>query len=148
MKSTFLLGSLVALAMAGCASTTKQADTMLMTEAELHNSGAQVLKDADGYWSAVKRVSPRYPLKQVQNGVSGCVELEYRIGSDGKMDGYRVVRAFPGDVFVDAVVDAMKQTRWQPTAENTAREPVVTTIQLDLWLEGFETSGYRENCGG
>lgn len=139
----------MALAMAGCASTTKQADTMLMTEAELHNSGAQVLKDANGYWKAVKRVPPVYPPKQIQNRVSGCVKLEYRIGSDGKMDGYRVVKAFPGDVFVDAVVESMKKTRWQPTAENAAREPVVTSIQLDLRLENSSVSkeAFDEVCG-
>lgn len=64
--------------------------------------------------------------------ISGCVEFSLTIGSDGNAVNPTIIKAFPDGVFDVQAARAIKQWKWAQTAENSNKQPVVTTIQHDF----------------
>lgn len=65
-------------------------------------------------------VQPSYPLDALRNNVEGKVELEFRIGDDGRVRDVRVLSAEPVGVFDQAAILALRQWRFAETSAPTA----------------------------
>jgi len=57
-------------------------------------------------------VPARYPIDALRGGVTGKVDLEFRIAADGSVRDVRVIRAQPTGVFEQAAVAALRQWRF------------------------------------
>ena len=57
-------------------------------------------------------VSPSYPTSALRDGVTGKVDLDFRIGADGSVQDVRVLAARPAGVFEQAAVAAIRQWRF------------------------------------
>lgn len=84
------------------------------------------------YWIVDKKVAPKYPLLAAKKRMSGCVEFLLVIDSNGKALKPEIIKEFPEGVFGVPAYKAIKKWSWKPTLSNTARMPVLTTIQLDF----------------
>lgn len=56
-------------------------------------------------------VQPRYPSDALRSGITGRVDLEFRVDTDGKVRDVRVLDAQPAGVFDRAAIAALQQ--WQ-----------------------------------
>jgi protein TonB len=86
----------------------------------------------ENYWVVDRMVVPRYPVTAGKNGISGCVEFTLIIDVDGKPQNMAVIKSFPGSTFNKKAYEALRKWRWAPSASNTQKQPVLTTIQLDF----------------
>ena len=84
------------------------------------------------YWIVERKVAPEYPADAGKNGISGCVEFTLLIDGDGKPQNLTVVKSFPGSTFNRKAYEALRKWQWTPGADNTQKQPVLTTIQLDF----------------
>jgi peptidyl-prolyl cis-trans isomerase A (cyclophilin A) len=78
--------------------------------------------------------SPEYPMDAKKAGVSGLVELEARIGTDGTIEDLKVV-AGPQPL-QQAAVDAVKTWRYRPFLLNGQPVEVRTVINVIFTLDG------------
>lgn len=62
----------------------------------------------------LKRVEPDYPADAARSGKTGYVELEYKVGADGKVESVSVLDAQPRRVFERAAIKAVKQWEFEP----------------------------------
>lgn len=73
------------------------------------------LKVSAGVMAAllIHRVQPDYPTVAIAMGLSGTVELQARIGTDGTVQELEVVSGNP--ILARAAIEAVQQWRYQPT---------------------------------
>ena len=57
-------------------------------------------------------VQARYPMDALRNGVTGRVDLDFRIAADGSVRDVRVLHAQPAGVFEQAATAALRQWRF------------------------------------
>lgn len=127
-----------------CSSNTK--DEKIDTQF-LDLSGDEYSELVSGYWVITERVAPQYPASAARNRVSGCVDLVVGIGSEGRVEGYKIRSSYPKGVFDDYAVAAVGQWRWKATEENVDRTPVVAALRLDFTTEMNPSDPrYLENC--
>ncbi|MFB2726618.1 energy transducer TonB [Shewanella mangrovisoli] len=86
------------------------------------------------YWVTLKRQEPQYPMDAARDGISGCVELVVGIKSNGRSGGYKVKKSYPEGVFDNYAAAALAHWRWKATDKNSAKVPVLTTIQMDFMI--------------
>ncbi|HEX4004493.1 MAG TPA: energy transducer TonB [Candidatus Acidoferrales bacterium] len=88
------------------------------------------LKVSAGVMAAllVHRVQPDYPALAIAMGLSGTVELQARIGTDGTVQELEVVTGNP--ILARAAVQAVEQWRYQPTRLNGQPVEVETHITV------------------
>ncbi|AOT11142.1 energy transducer TonB [Pseudoalteromonas luteoviolacea] len=100
-------------------------------------------KDVELYWYNTKHVAPVYPSSAAMKGISGCVEFEFVISSEGKATDIETIKSIPGTRFISAAKKALRQFKWQPAESNKFAQPVRTTAEI-----GFSTdlSKSVENC--
>ena len=72
-------------------------------------------------------MKPIYPAKQRDAGVSGNVEIDARLGTDGMLKDFRLTAAADPD-FVNALVDALHQ--WQYTQTRLDGVPVEVAMHV------------------
>lgn len=77
-------------------------------------------------------VKPAYPPLARQARVSGTVELEAVIGTDGRLKELRVKSGNP--LLVPAAIDAVRQWVYQPTVLNGEPVEVLTTVLVNFIL--------------
>jgi periplasmic protein TonB len=77
-------------------------------------------------------VAPVYPRIAQTAQVQGIVILEAIIGTDGRVDGVRVLRSVP--LLDEAAIAAVKQWRYTPTLLNNVPVPVLMTITVKFHL--------------
>lgn len=65
---------------------------------------------------AISTPAPSYPEDANRNGISGEVQVEFTVGTDGAVTAARVLRATPPRVFDRAALSAVKRWRFQPVA--------------------------------
>ncbi|WP_299807458.1 energy transducer TonB [uncultured Shewanella sp.] len=126
-----LLFALFVLATIGCQTTEKtvNVDNYL-------NLTTEDKKDAlKQYWTITKRVEPQYPIQAAIDRLSGCVELLFGINELGRVSGYQVKNSYPEGVFDQYAAASLTQWHWQSTPENTAKQPVLSTIKLQFMVE-------------
>ena len=80
----------------------------------------------------LRRVEPVYPQIAKQMRVSGAVELEGVIGTDGHIRELRVVSGHP--LLTRAALDAVSQWTYAPTRLNSDLVEVITTITVIFHL--------------
>ena len=88
-----------------------------------------------GYWLVNKKVAPKYPQQAKTQRISGCVEFSLTIDSNGKALNPTIIKAFPEGVFDVQATRAINKWQWIPTATNSNRQPVATTIQHDFVIK-------------
>lgn len=74
----------------------------------------QSVGDADGPAALLMRVEPRYPTWAASNEMPGWVVLAVTIGEDGSVTDARVLDGWPGDLFHEVAIDAVRQWRYLP----------------------------------
>jgi len=80
----------------------------------------------------VSRVEPVYPVMAQQMHVSGTVELEALIGTDGRIRELKVKSGPP--LLVRAAVDAVRQWLYEPTLLNGDPVEVIQPITVRFSL--------------
>ncbi len=75
---------------------------------------------------------PEYPPLARIARVQGTVRLKAVIGKDGEIEEVKVIEGRP--LLVNAVMDAVKQWRYQPTLRNGKPVKVVTEIDINFSL--------------
>lgn len=63
---------------------------------------------------ATRRVAPDYPQQALQNLVSGWVEMEFTVATDGSVRDVTVIESEPRRTFDAAAVAAMRRYRYEP----------------------------------
>jgi protein TonB len=88
------------------------------------------LKVSQGVMAAllIHRVQPDYPALAKAMGLSGTVELQARIGTDGTVQELEVVSGNP--ILAQAAVEAVQQWRYQPT--RLSGEPVEVETHITV----------------
>ena len=72
------------------------------------------LSEVDHPPYAIVQVPPFYPITARAKGVEGKVELIFVVRSDGSVDSIEVLSSSPGDTFVKAAINAVKQWKFKP----------------------------------
>lgn len=80
----------------------------------------------------VWKVDPDYPYLAKRAHIEGTVVLEARITQAGTIDSLRIVSGNP--LFIQSVVEAVKQWRYQPTLLNGDPVDVITTVTVNFKL--------------
>ena len=73
----------------------------------------------------VHEVKPRYPPDAMSAKISGTVEVEATVGTDGTVTDVRMLRSIPG--LDEAAMDAVRQWRFEPLPQ-----PVAVQIELSF----------------
>ena len=81
----------------------------------------------------VHRVQPEYPRIAQVMGLSGTVELQARIGTDGTVQELEVVSGNP--ILARAAIEAVQQWRYQPTRLDGQPVEVETHITVTFTME-------------
>jgi protein TonB len=76
------------------------------------------------------KVAPFYPLSARAKGIEGKVELVLVVQTDGSVSDIEVTDSFPGNVFVQAALRAVRQWRFKPGTKDG--QPVATRVRLPL----------------
>jgi TonB family protein len=74
----------------------------------------RALGDADGSISLLVRVEPDYPTWAASVGMPGWVVLDVTIDASGSVTDARVRDAWPGDLFHEVALTAVRQWRYLP----------------------------------
>jgi protein TonB len=71
--------------------------------------------------TVITKVTPGFPARAKRQGIdAGVVTVEYTIDSSGSVKDAVVVKADPPHLFDDAVLDAIRQWKYQPKLVNGA----------------------------
>jgi periplasmic protein TonB len=79
---------------------------------------------------AVSTPPPEFPAEAARNRLSGEVQVEFTVGTDGSVTSSRVVRSNPRRVFDRAALNAVNSWRFQPVAE-----PITSRRTIEFSLE-------------
>ncbi|PJK04791.1 energy transducer TonB [Lysobacteraceae bacterium NML95-0200] len=66
---------------------------------------------------AISAPQPRYPAEALRGGLSGTVQVEFTVGTNGAVTSARVVNANPPRVFNNEVLNTVRRWRFQPIDE-------------------------------
>jgi TonB family protein len=67
-----------------------------------------------GTLKLTRPISPVYPEEALRTGAEGWVELEFTVGTDGKVTEAEVTNSQPKNVFDRAAINAMRHARYEP----------------------------------
>lgn len=76
-----------------------------------------------------------YPQVAQENGISGRVVLQFRIGPDGKAGNVKVIRSIDPDLDNEAVRVVMSSPAWTPGRQNSKNIGVIYTFPVSFQLE-------------
>jgi protein TonB len=76
------------------------------------------------------KVPPFYPLSARAKGIEGKVELVFVVQADGVVSDVEVTDAFPGTIFVETAMRAVRQWRFKPGTKDG--QAVATRVRLPL----------------
>jgi TonB family protein len=80
----------------------------------------------------IRRVDPSYPSMALQQRISGPVQLEARIGTDGRVHNIKVLKGHP--FLATAAVDAVRQWQYEPYKLNGQPVDLQTQITINFNL--------------
>jgi protein TonB len=75
----------------------------------------------------IKAPAPQYPVAAVRNHQQGWVEVQFTVGTDGKVSAATVVDSTPPHVFDQAALTAVRQASYRPRLDNG--KPVTATLR-------------------
>jgi serine/threonine-protein kinase len=88
--------------------------------------------------SALKRtkyVGPQYPRAAKRRNLSGYVDIVFTVMPDGGVADLSVRESEPGDVFVDAALDAVEQWEFEPVIEDGVAVPKRVAVRMSFSLQ-------------
>ena len=88
------------------------------------------LSEVDQPPRSLVKVPPFYPLSARAKGIEGKVELVFVVQTDGSVSDIEVTDSFPGKIFVQAALRAVRQWRFKPGTKDG--QPVATRVRLPL----------------
>ena len=80
-------------------------------------------------------VPPVYPRGAQRRNISGAVELEFTVDTNGAVTDIQVLSSVPGDTFNQAAMDAVKKWRFEPVVENGRPVGKRTAVRLSFDLQ-------------
>jgi TonB family protein len=80
----------------------------------------------------IKRVDPSYPSIALQQRIAGPVQLEARIGTDGRVHNIKVLKGHP--FLATAAIDAVRQWQYEPYKLNGQAVDLQTQITINFNL--------------
>ena len=75
-------------------------------------------------------VAPKFPDVARQRGIDGWVDVEFTVGTDGRVSDAAVVAAQPAGIFDKAALDAVSRWRYQPVVREG--QPVSESVRVRL----------------
>jgi protein TonB len=81
----------------------------------------------------ISQVKPVYPLSAQNAGIEGTVRLQGIIGTDGSIQGLRVLGSIDPEL-TRAAVDAVRQWKYSPSLLNGVPVETLTNIDVDFRL--------------
>ncbi|MBE3098156.1 MAG: M56 family metallopeptidase [Planctomycetes bacterium] len=81
----------------------------------------------------IKDVRPVYPEVAREAGIQGVVIVEVLIGTDGTVQGVKILRSIP--LLDQAALDAVRQWEFEPTIIDGQPRPVVATLTVNFMLQ-------------
>lgn len=84
----------------------------------------------------VRTVRPGYPPKAARARQEGWVEVQFTVGSDGKVGDVKVVRGEPARVFDREAIRAVQQWEFQPAIREGQPAPTTLTRRIEFKLGG------------
>lgn len=79
-------------------------------------------------------VPPEFPRSAQRRNLSGAVDLEFTVDTNGKVTDVLVVSSRPGETFNQAAMDAVSQWRFQPYVQNGRAVEKRTAVRLSFDL--------------
>jgi TonB family protein len=80
-------------------------------------------------------VGPEYPRAARRRNLTGSVEVQFTVTTDGRVRAMSILRSNPGDTFDQAAMDAVEQWRFEPTIENGVAVEKRTAVRLAFNLQ-------------
>jgi TonB family protein len=84
------------------------------------------------YWVLVRGVPPKPVYDDRGRAVTGHVDLEFTVDSDGRVRGVYIVGEEPNRALGRSVSAAMSRWQYAPTPENTDRQPVRASMSFTM----------------
>jgi len=81
------------------------------------------------------KVPPFYPLSARAKGIEGKVELVFVVQADGLVSDIEVTDSFPGTIFVEAALRAVRQWRFKPGTKEGQAVAIRVRLPLCFQLE-------------
>ena len=80
-------------------------------------------------------VGPEYPRAARRRNITGVVEVQFTVTTDGRVRSMSILRSEPGDTFDQAAMDAVEQWRFEPVIENGVAVEKRTAVRLAFDLQ-------------
>ncbi|HEX8252535.1 MAG TPA: energy transducer TonB [Thermoanaerobaculia bacterium] len=78
-----------------------------------------------------RRVEPRYPPGARAFGVTGALQVEVIIETDGRVTGPTIVKPLPAPTMSYVVLDAIRQWRFEPGKADGVAKPVIFKLTVN-----------------
>lgn len=88
-------------------------------------TGVDNMFEGFSYWQLKKSRGPRHPSTDKND--YGCVEADFTVNQQGKVEDIVVTYAYPQAKYEQSVIEALKYWQWQPTDLNKDKQPVRMT---------------------
>jgi TonB family protein len=105
------------------------AETNSDREAELLTGDSQAIRRSVQEFGIDTYVAPVYPGRAIRRGITGTVDVRFRINPDGSTDSIEIIDAEPGEIFSESALDAVRQWRFDARAKEVWAQ---ITLRFDL----------------
>lgn len=90
---------------------------------------------AAGTLKVTRPISPVYPEDALRTGAEGWVELQFTVGTDGKVTEAEVTNSQPKNVFDRAAINAVKHARYEPVLVDGQAVPQRARFRISFKLD-------------
>ena len=80
----------------------------------------------------IRRINPDYPSAAKKDGISGWVDLEVTVSTQGVVENVSVIRATPPDMFDKSAVAAVKKWKYDPRFVDGLPSQAHLKVHLDF----------------
>ena len=80
-------------------------------------------------------VGPEYPRAARRRNITGSVDVQFTVTTDGRVRSMSILRADPNGTFDQAAMDAVEQWRFEPVVENGIAVEKRTAVRLAFDLQ-------------
>ncbi|HMH87464.1 MAG TPA: energy transducer TonB [Steroidobacteraceae bacterium] len=93
-------------------------------------AGGGVLQMLESSLTRLNKLDVEYPVRALQTGVEGWVEIGYTVGPDGAVTNVKVLNAAPPRVFEASAGRAVSHLRYQPVVQGGKAIAVGTQVRI------------------
>jgi TonB family protein len=112
-----------------------QASTAAPDGEENTTMGYYSIDEVDTPPRIVTSLPPQYPYEAKMNHISGRVNVQFVVDTDGNAWEAEVVEADPEGIFEQSVLDAIVQYEFEPATKNGQTVPCIATMPIIFSLE-------------